>query len=111
MIGLALIPQAGIQDDEALFGSAIFHPEEAAYSVKLFNHQIPLMQMSYLGSLKSWVYTPIFRRWKPSAASVRFPALVLGAITVGLFWLLLRRVSGYRAAAIGCLLLAPTHPF
>jgi 4-amino-4-deoxy-L-arabinose transferase-like glycosyltransferase len=54
--------------------------------------------------LKSWIYTPIFRRWKPSAASIRFPALVFGGITIWLFWLLLSRISGYRAATIGAVL-------
>ena len=111
MIGMSLIPQAGIEDDEALFGSAIYHPEETAHSVKLFSHRIPLMQMSYLGSLKSWIYVPIFRRWKPSAASIRFPALVLGSVTIWLFWLLLRRIAGYRGATIGSILLATDTSF
>src|SRR5579859_5170804 len=111
MIGLTLIPQAGIEGDEALFGSAIYHPEEAVHTIKLFRHRVPLMQMSYLGSLKSWIYAPIFNRWKPSAASIRFPALVLGAATIWLFWLLLRRIAGYRAAAVGSILLATDTSF
>lgn len=110
-IGSAFIPQAGIEEDEALFGAAIYDQSGVASSVPLFGHRIPLMEMSYLGSLKSWVYTPIFRRWKPSAASIRFPALVFGGITIWLFWLLLQRIDGYRAATIGSVLLATDTSF
>src|SRR5258707_13199324 len=64
------------------------------------------MLMSYLGALKSWVYAPIFRFWRPSIASVRVPVILAGAATIWLFWSLLRRIAGYRAAAVGSVLLA-----
>jgi hypothetical protein len=111
VIGCAFIPQAGIQEDEALFGAAIYDQSGVESSVVLFGHRIPLMEMSYLGSLKSWIYAPIFRRWKPSAASIRFPALVFGGITIWLFWLLLQRIGGYRAATVGSVLLASDTSF
>jgi 4-amino-4-deoxy-L-arabinose transferase-like glycosyltransferase len=110
-IGCAFIPQAGIEEDEALFGAAIYDQSGVVSSIPLVGHRIPLMEMSYLGSLKSWIYAPIFRRWKPSAASIRFPALVFGGITIWLFWLLLHRIAGYRAATIGSVLLATDTSF
>jgi hypothetical protein len=111
LIGLAFIPQAGIQEDEAMFGSAIYHPAGIASSVAVFGRRIPLMEMTYLGCLKSWIYVPIFRFWMPSAASIRFPALVFGAVAIWLFGLLLRRIAGERAAAVGCILLATDSAF
>jgi hypothetical protein len=110
LIGLAFIPQAGIQEDEAMFGSAIYHPAGIASSVAVFGRRIPLMEMTYLGCLKSWIYVPIFRFWTPSAVSIRFPALIFGAVAIWLFGLLLRRIDE-RAAAVGCILLATDTAF
>ena len=77
-----------------------------AQSVKILGHRIPVMLISYLGALKSWVYAPIFRFWKPSAVSVRVPVILAAGLTVWLFWSLLRRIAGSRAASVGCVLLA-----
>src|SRR5437867_2358075 len=106
LIGMAFIPQAGIQNDEALFASGIYRQAGIAQGVKIFGHRIPLMLMSYLGALKSWVYAPIFRLWKPSVFSLRVPVILAAGVTIWLFWSLLRRISGYRAATVGCGLLA-----
>jgi len=64
------------------------------------------MLMSYLGALKCWIYEPVFAIWQPSAYSLRVPVLVLGAFTIWLFYLLLYRILGRRAAVAGCALLA-----
>jgi len=65
LIGLAFIPKAGIQNDEALFASGIYEQSGIAQSVKILGHRIPIMLNSYLGTLKSWIYAPIFRFWRP----------------------------------------------
>ena len=106
LIGFAFIPQAGIQNDEALFASGIYEQAGIALSVKILGHRIPVMLNSYLGAFKSWVYAPIFRFWRPSPFSLRVPVVLAGAMTICLFWSLLRRIAGGRAAAAGCVLLA-----
>ena len=106
LIGFAFIPEAGIQNDEALFASGIYEQVGIALGVKILGHRIPLMLNSYLGTFKSWVYAPIFRFWRPSPFSLRVPVVLAGAITICLFWSLLRRIAGCRAAAVGCVLLA-----
>jgi hypothetical protein len=106
LIGFVFIPQTGIQNDEALFASGIYEQAGIAQSVKVFGHRIPVMLISYLGTLKSWIYAPIFRFWRPSPYSVRVPVILAGGATLWLFWELLRRIAGYRAAAAGCVLLA-----
>ena len=68
--------------------------------------RIPLMAMSYLGCVKTLVYRPIFRLFGTGAYAVREPALLIGAASVWLFFLLLRRIAGLRTACIGCCLLA-----
>src|SRR5207302_6860219 len=106
LIAFAFIPQAGVQNDEALFASGIYQQMGIAQGVKVFGHRIPLMLMSYLGTLKSWLYAPIFRFWKPSDYSLRVPVILASGATIWLFWSLLRRIAGDRAAAIGVVLLA-----
>ena len=106
LAGLAVIPYAGIQNDEALFAAGIYPPLSIRDSMRVFHHPVSTMLMSYLGTLKSWVYGPIFALWTPSVYSLRVPGLVLGALTIWLFYLLLSRVLGRRAAVAGCVLLA-----
>jgi hypothetical protein len=62
--------------------------------------------MSYFGSLKTLIYTPIFKLFANGAYAVREPALIFGAASVWLFSLLLRRVAGDRGSIVGCCLLA-----
>jgi 4-amino-4-deoxy-L-arabinose transferase-like glycosyltransferase len=105
LAGQAFIPTLGIQNDEALFGTAIL-PPHAAFSLALGQHHLPLMLMNYLGALKAWVYRPIFLWFGPGVWSLREPALAAGAASIWMFYLLLRRMAGVRAALIGCGLLA-----
>jgi hypothetical protein len=104
--GLLFVPILGIQNDEVLFGSALYPPFGVVYSRSVFHVKIPLMLMSYLGALKAWVYAVIWRVFAPSPYSLRIPVLLAGAVTIWLFWVLLCRVSGTRAALIGTVLLA-----
>src|SRR5262249_42155200 len=68
--------------------------------------RIPLMLMTYLGTLKSWIYRPIFHILGTSIWVIRLPMLLAGAASVWLFYLLIRRVAGGRAGMVGCSLLA-----
>ena len=105
LAGQAFVPALGIENDEALFGLAIL-PPLAAFTAKFGHFHLPLMLMSYLGALKAWIYRPIFLWFGPSVWSLREPALLAGAASLWVFYLFLRRLAGYRAALIGCGLLA-----
>jgi 4-amino-4-deoxy-L-arabinose transferase-like glycosyltransferase len=106
LAGQPFVGRLGIQNDEALFAVPIFDPLAALYSLTIGRFRISLMLMSYLGTVKSLLYRPIFRVFGTGAYAVREPALLMGALSVWLFFLLLRRVAGLRAACIGCCLLA-----
>jgi hypothetical protein len=107
LAGQPFIGLLGIQNDEALFAGPIYEPLEAFYAWPLAHHrQIPLMLMSYLGCLKTLIYTPIFKLFGNGVYAVREPALIFGAASVWLFFLLLRRVAGDRGSIVGCCLLA-----
>jgi len=104
--GQAFLPHLGIQNDEALFAAVLFQPRAAAFVLHIGHSQVPLMLMSYLGALKAWIYSPIFRIFGTGVSAVRDPVLLAGAASVWLFYMLLRRMAGERAAIIGCSLLA-----
>ncbi len=107
-----MLPLAGLEDDEVLFAAPIFHlPAAAIFSAHVFHSQLPLMLLSYLGALKSWLYFPIFLIARPSFLAVRLPVLIIGSLTVWLFTWLLERSCGRTVAWVGGLLLATDTMF
>jgi 4-amino-4-deoxy-L-arabinose transferase-like glycosyltransferase len=104
--GIAFVPHLGLQNDEALFANGIFKPYAVTYTFHLGRSRIPLMLMSYLGTLKSWIYRPVFQLFGTGVSAMRVPMLLAGVASVWLFYLLLRRAAGERAAIFGCGLLA-----
>jgi len=105
LAGRALLPHLGLQNDEALFAAPLFDPR-AGYMIKIGHSRLPIMLMSYLGTVKSWIYAPIFHIFGTSISALRDPVLLAGVASVWLFYLLMLRVAGRRAAVIGCGLLA-----
>jgi 4-amino-4-deoxy-L-arabinose transferase-like glycosyltransferase len=64
------------------------------------------MLMSYVGALKAWIYGPLLRNLGSNLYTLRLPVVLAGAASLWLFFLLLRRIAGDRAALIGCAILA-----
>jgi hypothetical protein len=107
LAGQFFVPLLGVQNDEALFAGPLYEPLEALYAWPLPHHQqIPIMLMTYLGCVKTLLYSPIFKLFGNGVYALREPSLIFGAASVWLFFLLLRRIAGNRAALIGCWLLA-----
>lgn len=96
----------GLQNDESLFANAVFKPYAVAYTFGVAHSRLPLMLMSYLGTLKSWIYRPVFQLFGTGVFAMRAPMLLAGTVSVWFFYLFLRRAAGQRAAIIGCGLLA-----
>src|SRR5271170_3406546 len=111
-LGLAVLPLPGLEDDEVLFAAPVFHlPAAAVFGVQVFHTQVPLMLLTYLGALKSWLYFPILTLLSPSYLTVRLPVLIIGSLTVWIFIWLLRRTSGQTAGWVGGVLLATDTMF
>src|ERR1035437_2924392 len=104
--GSAFVSHLGLQNDESLFANGIFKPYAVVYTYPWGRAGLPVMLMSYLGALKSWIYRPIFELFGTGASAVRVPMVLAGVASVWLFYLLLRRAAGERAALFGCGLLA-----
>jgi hypothetical protein len=109
--GNILIRYAGIQTDEALFAGPLCRSWRF-FSARIGQSDIPIMNMPYNGALKTWLYAPILLHTRyPIVALVRKPAVFFGAVTVLVFWALLRRLHSRRAAWIGSILLATDTSF
>ncbi|MBZ5624724.1 MAG: glycosyltransferase family 39 protein [Acidobacteriia bacterium] len=106
MAGFTLIPHIGIEGDEALFAAGIYQPRAELYTLHIGHSHVPIMLMSYLGALKSWIYRPIFNAFGAGPITLRAPMLLVGVASLWLFFLLVRRVAGEFAALIGCALLS-----
>lgn len=104
--GLAYLFLIGIENDEALFAGAFLKPYGEAYTIRIGHSRIPLMVMTYIGTLKAWLYRPLMSLFGTGVMVLRVPMLLAGAASVWLFFRLLHRVAGRRAAIVGCTLLA-----
>jgi 4-amino-4-deoxy-L-arabinose transferase-like glycosyltransferase len=106
LAGLLFLPQIGIENDEALFAGSFLKPYGEAYTVRIGHSRIPLMLMSYIGTIKGWLYRPLMSIFGTGLTVLRLPMLLAGVASVWLFFRLLQRIAGLRAAIIGCTLLA-----
>jgi len=106
--GLMLIPYLGVHEDEAMFAVDLFLPDMAVSRFTVWPTHVvaPSMLMSYVGALKSWIYAPLLGLFKPSAYLLRIPVLLMGAISIYLFYEFVKRTCGTRAAFIASALLA-----
>jgi 4-amino-4-deoxy-L-arabinose transferase-like glycosyltransferase len=111
VLGCLFVPYPGIQEDEILFGPPLFPPYHAAYSWNPFGWRIPVMLMSYVGALKSWLSAPVLLAFGPSPWAVRLPALVLAAAAIWCYYRFARHAAGNFAAGVLLALLATDPMF
>lgn len=111
LMGMPFVRRLGIEADEALIGNGIYERGAPWYSWNIFGAEIPVMILTYLGALKTWIYDGLFLIWEPGAVSLRLPMMLVGAVTIWVFYLLLARIAGARAAVIGAILLATDPSF
>ena len=56
LLSLAILPYAGLQNDELFFSGPLYSPDETWFSVPAWGMKIPFMVTSYSGALKTWLY-------------------------------------------------------
>jgi hypothetical protein len=104
--GLIFLPYPGVQYDEVLFITAIHHPEHVEYAMNTPWGRVPIMLMTYVGTLKAALYTPIVRWIGSGVLTLRLPVLLLGAASIAIFFFTVRRLAGTRIALLSAALLA-----
>lgn len=71
----------GLYYDELLFVDAALGGPNGIFKFINFG-PLPVMLMPYIGALKAWLYYPIFKLFGVSAFSVRWPVVLIGALTL-----------------------------
>jgi hypothetical protein len=97
-LALCLIPYPGLEDDEVLFAQI------------LFPWHLTPMVASYVGTLKTLIYLPIFGSFGVSSWSLRLPMVLVGALTI-FFFLRIACSSGFAAGIMGVAILATEPSF
>src|SRR5213080_4824423 len=55
---------------------------------------VPLRVFPFIGALKAWIYTPIFRLFGVSALTIRLPVILIAAVTLLIFYHAMREKLG-----------------
>ena len=111
LVANILARYAGIHTDEALFAGPLCRSWRF-FAIKVGHFDVPMMNMPYVGTLKTWLYAPLLLHSRhPNAALIRKPVILLGCLTILAFWSLLCRLHSRRAAWFGCILLATDASF
>lgn len=105
-LGVIFLPYPGAQYDETLFVMSIHSPQYVEYAMKFGAVQVPIMLMTYIGTLKAAIYAPILHFFGAGNATLRIPVLLMGGASVFLLYLILKRLSGWKTAFLLALLLA-----
>lgn len=111
LLGLPFLSLTSFHVDAANELSCLYPCGWAEFSVKIFGTDVPLMLMTYVGTIKALLFQPILRVFPATPFALRLPFLILGACSVWLFCALLEKVSGIRAAIAGTLLLVTDASF
>lgn len=111
LICVAFIPYAGAQYDEVLFADAMYGLDAVEYSVRIAGRRVPIMLMTYIGTLKAALWYPVLKLLGNNHLSLRLPAAAAGAASVFLFFLIARRLGGAKVALAAALLLATDAVF
>lgn len=108
LLSTAFIPLAGMQNDEALFAAPLY--QGMIRDLRLFHHDLQLMAMSYVGTLKTFLWAPVLHLFGGSVWAVRLPAVLLSSVTILFFHRLLKIAGVTRLAALLCALMLATDP-
>ncbi len=111
LLGTLLIPRAGLEVDETLFATPLYHHLSADFELGILHHKVPVMLIAYIGTLKTLLCWPILRFCAPSPFTIRLPMVVVGSATILLFFLLADSLAGRAAAALAAVLLATDPTF
>ena len=105
-LGCVFLPYTGAQYDEVLFASQIYPPYIGEFSLDTPFGKLPLMVMTYVGSLKTWLLWPLLKLFGPSHAVMRLPMLAVATGSILLFFLAMRKLVPPWVAVLVTALLA-----
>src|SRR5260370_6836594 len=111
LCGLMFLRKAGIHFDASFELASFYRGCTPAFRPVVFGHRLPVMILPYLGAFKTWLYYPLLQSLDVTPVVLRLPVLLVGTVSVWLFFTILDRTVGRRAAIAGALLLATDASF
>ncbi|MBL8211691.1 MAG: glycosyltransferase family 39 protein [Bryobacterales bacterium] len=105
-LGLPFAGMTGMHMDASLELACLYPCSRPAWATQILGKTVPWMVMTYLGSIKAWLFAPLLAVFPATVWTLRLPLLATAAVSAGLFAVLLRRLFGTRVAISGGLLLA-----
>lgn len=106
VLGCVFLPYPGAQYDEVLFASPVYPPYIGEFSMETAAGKLPVMVMTYVGALKTWLLWPFLKLFGPSHMVMRLPMLAAATVSVLLFFLALQRLVNPWVAVLATALLA-----
>src|SRR6266581_1828643 len=91
-------------DEVAFVNAAQGAPDNTFIYMRL--GPVPLLVFPFIGALKAWIYTPIFRLFGVSALTIRLPVILIAAVTLLIFYQLMRAKLGAIWAAVAVWIMA-----
>lgn len=115
-IGLHQLDVPGLMYDEAADAVPAIEVLHGArptsqFSIELFGHRVPLMMQTHIGPTSTYLTLAAFALAGVSVTTLRVSQLLVGALSLVLFWRLARRWFGEPAAVVALALLATAPPF
>jgi hypothetical protein len=95
----------GLYYDEVLFVNAATGGVSDSFIAKRIGG-VPVMLMPYIGALKAYLYFPIFKIFGVSAATIRFPAIVISLISLFMAYFVARMTFNEFQSAMLVLMMA-----
>jgi 4-amino-4-deoxy-L-arabinose transferase-like glycosyltransferase len=111
LYSLVFIPKVGLEDDEVIFTSPLYLFSAKEFGMVIFHHRVPLMVMTYIGTLKTLLYLPILAVFGANLWSLRLPIVVVGTATIWMFYKLASRSASPAAGLVAVFLLATDPSF
>lgn len=111
LLSIAIIPYVGFEDDEVIFASPLYLVSPKEFGISIFHHRLPLMVMSYIGTLKTLLFLPILQVFDANVWSLRLPTVMVGALTIWMLYKLAKRSATGMAAILAAFLLASDPSF
>src|SRR5260370_6897802 len=109
LCGLMFLRKAGIHFDASFELASFYRCCTPAFRPVLFGHRLPVMILPYLGAFKTWLYYPLLQSLDVTPLVLRLPVLLVGTVSVWLFFAILD-LTVHPRAAISWALLLPPHP-
>src|SRR5438132_13858842 len=86
LCGLPFLRLTGLHVDASSELTCFYSCSQPAFRPEVLGYDVPIMVLSYLGTLKGWLYQPILMWLEVTGVTLRLPLLLAAAASVAMFF-------------------------